>query len=891
VVAGDVVELERFVAGCEAEGVRARRLDFGYASHSVFVEPVRAQLEEALADIRPQTGGVPFYSTVQAEPVDTASLDAGYWFGNLRQPVRFQETVERLLADGFGVFIECGAHPVLTPAVQETAEAAGREVCAVGSLRRQDGGLDRFLTSAAEAFVQGVDVTWPALYEGTDAHVIDLPTYPFQRQHYWLHPDPSTTRNLPAESPGIDGWRYQVAWKNLSVPESVRLQGRWLLVVPEDLDADGIRLTQEIDQALTAHGAVLSRLEVGAEATDRAAMSALLTASLTEQQEPLTGILSLLGADGKQHLDPLGIDRATVATMVLVQACADMDARATQDFEPKLWIVTREAVVVSPTERPSSGGAQIWGLGRCAALELPARWGGMVDLPRNAQDVARQGRQLVHVLSETCGEDQVALRSSGAYGRRLLPASRRSAPAFEAAAGRYQPRGTVLVTGGTGALGGHLARWLARNGAEHIILVGRRGENTPGAAELSAEIKELGAAVTVAACDVADRDALQELLNSLPAGRPLSAVFHAAGAPHSAPLTATDPSALAAVFSGKVAGAQNLHDLTREMKLDAFVLYASGAGVWGSGGQSAYGAANAALDALAQQRRAEGLTATSVSWGLWAGGGMAGEQGEEFLTALGLRPMAPESAVTALVEALDRGDTCVSVVDVDWPRFARSFTAFRPSPLIRELPGVRIVPGGLTGETSEEFPDRARPVGAAKRDVLARLARATGDDRQDILLDLVRRHAAAVLGHPGPQHVESDAGFQTLGLSSVTAVELGNKLGAALGIKIPATFAFDYPNAHAAAARLDVLLAVPEYPDAQEEDIRRALQNVPLARLREAGLIDALLELAGLRPDSVGQADRRYRYPARSDEEPALAEFDALDAEALVNLALNRPDS
>ncbi|MFH8637126.1 type I polyketide synthase [Streptomyces goshikiensis] len=895
VVAGDPNAVAEFVTVCEAEGVRARRLPVDYASHSAHVETLAAELEEVLADVRPVSGEIPFYSTVEAGLVDTASLDAGYWFGNLRRPVRFQETVEQLLADGFPVFVEASAHPVLTAAVQETAESVGRQVCAVGSLRRDEGGLRRFLTSVAEAFVQGVDVTWPALFDDTDARTVDLPTYPFQHQRYWIESSPSTTVTESAAASGIESWRYRVAWKGLSLPESVRLDGRWLLVVPEELDADGTRVAHDVEHALTTHGATVSRLTVDVKAMDRADLSARLTTTAAEEQEPLVGILSLLGTDERQHPDHPGVDRATAGTMLLAQACADLDADVARGVEPKLWVVTRGAVAVSPAERSSSAGAQVWGLGRCAALELPTRWGGMVDLPRAARDTGRQGRQLVRVLSETSAEDQVALRASGAYGRRLLPASSPSASAPRAAKGGYQPRGTVLVTGGTGSLGGHLARWLARNGAEHIILAGRRGEGAPGAAELSAEIKELGAEVTVAACDVADRNALRDLLDALPAGQPLSAVFHAAGVPHSAPLAETDVAGLAAVVSGKVVGARHLHDLTREKELDAFVLYASGAGVWGSGGQSAYGAANAALDALAEQRRAEGLTATSVSWGLWDGGGMAGEQGEEFLTALGLRPMEPESAVAALGEALDRGDTCVSVVDVDWSRFAQSFTAFRPSPLIADLPGVRTAPDGPAGGPSEGLSGGARPGGAADQGVLARLARATGDDRREILLDLVRRHAAAVLGHPGPQHIEPDAGFRTLGFSSVTAVELANKLGAAVGTKIPATFAFDHPNARAAAARLDVLLAVPSDAAAQEAEIRQALQNVPLARLRAAGLLDGLLELARLATESGGRADlsggEPHRGAATPDEESALAEVDGLDAEALVDLVLNQSDS
>ncbi|MFB9582949.1 type I polyketide synthase [Streptomyces goshikiensis] len=223
VVAGELGELERFVAACEAEGVRARRLEFGYASHSVFVEPARGRLLEALADVRPVSGEIPFYSTVEAAVIDTASLDAGYWFGNLRRPVRFQETVEQLLADGFRVFVECGAHPVLTAAVQETAESVGRQVCAVGSLRREEGGLRRFLTSVAEAFVQGVEVSWPALFDGTGARTVDLPTYPFQRQHYWAQASPAGSGSSAAARFGMTWEEHPLLSGALPLAESGEL--------------------------------------------------------------------------------------------------------------------------------------------------------------------------------------------------------------------------------------------------------------------------------------------------------------------------------------------------------------------------------------------------------------------------------------------------------------------------------------------------------------------------------------------------------------------------------------------------------------------------------------------------------------------------------------------
>ncbi|WP_326757624.1 type I polyketide synthase [Streptomyces phaeochromogenes] len=877
VVSGEAEAVGEFVALCEEEGVRARRISVDYASHSAQVEAIEGELAGLLAPVVAREPHTPFYSTV--EPGREARTDGAYWYRNLRQPVRFADTVEALLSDGFGVFVESSAHPVLTIGIQELADRAGREdTVVVGSLRRDEGGLHRWWTSAAEAFVRGVAVDWKAAYTSHNltAPRVDLPTYPFQRSHYWLESSPRSLDHgmQDAEPVGGEAWRYRVVWKGLSAGGNPRLSGRWLLVVPEGVDSGP---AGDIADALTHHGATVGRMVADPVILGRKGLAARLDGQWD-------GVLSLLATDERPHPDHPALDRATVGTMLLAQAMSDAGTRA------RLWAVTRQAVAVSAGERPSLAGAQAWGVGRGIALELPAVWGGLVDLP-DAPD-ARCLRLLAWVLSEAGAEDQVAVRASGVYGRRL-------APAGGAAGGgsTYTPRGTVLVTGGTGALGGHVARWLAASGAEHVVLTSRRGEQAPGAAELVAELGGLGARVTVAACDVADREALADLLDE----HPLTAVFHTAGVPHSGEFLALRVDGMADVYGGKVAGAHHLDQLTRDRDLDAFVLFTSGAGVWGSGGQSAYGAANAALDALAERRRADGRPATAIAWGLWAGGGMGEGEGEEFLRERGLRVMSPERAVEALGVALDRGDTCVAVADLDLPRFARSFTVFRPSPLIGDLRGV-----GAVGERHED-------TRAGERELLARFTAAGPAERQELLLDLVRRQVAIVLGHSGPESVPADQAFRDLGFSSLTAVEVATRLTRALGAKVPPTLVFDHPTAEAVGVHLAQLLEVrgEAARSSSEERIRAALTSLPLDTLREAGLLDELLALTeaheaaaspsapvpALSPAAVsgsvavpGQSAGSAMRPGGSDATD-LDAIDELDSDALIALALGESGS
>ncbi|MFE6407033.1 beta-ketoacyl synthase N-terminal-like domain-containing protein [Streptomyces sp. NPDC057837] len=191
-VAGEVDALEQLVAGLEAEGVRARVVPATVASHCAQVDRLRGRIADLLGFVRPRAGTVPFYSTVTGGVLDGSELDAGYWFDNCRRPVAFEPVVRSLLADGYRVFVESSAHPVLTWGVLEIAEEAGDEVAAVGSLRRGQGGPERFCTSLGEAWVRGVDVDWPAVFAGRGARVVDLPTYAFQHRHYWLSASPQT---------------------------------------------------------------------------------------------------------------------------------------------------------------------------------------------------------------------------------------------------------------------------------------------------------------------------------------------------------------------------------------------------------------------------------------------------------------------------------------------------------------------------------------------------------------------------------------------------------------------------------------------------------------------------------------------------------------------------
>ncbi|MEU0929282.1 type I polyketide synthase, partial [Streptomyces malaysiensis] len=230
VVSGDAVALEELLALCEVEEIRARRVPVDYASHCAHVEVIEGELLRELGGIGPRPSSVPFYSTVTGGVLDTVGLDAGYWYRNLRQTVRFDETVGALLADGFQVFVEASAHPVLTVGVEQTAEDQGTRVTAVGSLRRDEGGLDRFLTSVAEAYVGGASVDWSTVFQGTGARQVDLPTYAFQHQHYWIKTPSPAVGDVTSAGLGSADHPLLGAVVGLAGVDGVLLTGRLSLV-------------------------------------------------------------------------------------------------------------------------------------------------------------------------------------------------------------------------------------------------------------------------------------------------------------------------------------------------------------------------------------------------------------------------------------------------------------------------------------------------------------------------------------------------------------------------------------------------------------------------------------------------------------------------------------
>ncbi|WP_228122634.1 type I polyketide synthase [Saccharothrix syringae] len=786
-------------------GYRTKRLAVSHAFHSPLVDPVLDEFRAALGGLGFRPPRIPMTSGDVATPE--------YWVQHVRSAVRFADMVSELRAGGVTRFLELGPDATLTGLVRECATGEG--VVAVPGLRRGRAETESVLAALGALFTAGVGVDWPALFPATGAGRTPLPTYAFQHRRYWpdttaapvvatADPDAVDSRFwglveqgdldalsaelsteerdglgavLPAlarwrlgrrEKAVVDGWRYRLGWRPVPTRTDGALTGTWLLVLPVNHRDDP--WAAPVEAAMTAAGAEVRRLEVDERQWDRAALATRLG------EPPLAGVVSLLAAERSRVPGHPGVPVGLAATVGLVQALED------RGIDAPLWCLTRGAVHAVPgdgLDHPDQ--ALLWGLGRTLALERPDRWGGLVDLPVTPDDASAAA--LIRLLGDGGTGEQAALRDGAVLGGRLVRADPDGPRRRD-----WRPSGSVLVTGGLTGLGARTARWLAEQGAPHLVLTSRRGRGAPGAAELEAELTALGSAVTIAACDVADRDEVEAVLAGLPHDLPLTAVFHSAGVANDGVITELTPDRLDNVLRPKVDGAWNLHELTRDLDLSAFVLFSSAAGLVGSPGQSHYAAGNAFLNALAHHRRARGLPATTIGWGLLAGGGMADDTGAtDRAGRRGLHPMDPGRSLAGLRRALDDDETYIAITHVDWTRFIKATAGTAKCAVISDLPEYRAA-----------FPvtaaaDRlAEPNGEAGS--WARLGALDEDERDAALLELVRAQVAEALGHSSTEALSPTKAFIELGFDSLSAVELRNRLVAATGLALPATLTYDHPT-------------------------------------------------------------------------------------------------
>jgi acyl transferase domain-containing protein/acyl carrier protein len=611
-------------------------------------------------------------------------------------------------------------------------------------------------------------------------------------------------------------WFYELEWKQKSrQPDASQVpkgqSGRWLIFA--DRGGFGASLAEKLesrgeDYVLVFTGDAYERQgprRYYVAPRQAAGMRELLHDALQVERTSCRGIVYLWGLDATSpEITGRSLDESQAVTcdgvLHLIQSLVKMEFKAA----PRLWLVSQGAQAIGPADTISVEQAPLWGLGRVIALEHPNLWGGLVDLPASDK-LTSTGAEAATMLSEELlhgdGEDQAAIRG----GRRFVPRLVRSRACTTEPKPplSLRPDATYLITGGLGSLGLRLAGWLVERGANNLVLTSRTGlperstwatlspESEVGkriAAVL--ELEKSGARIHVAQADVANEIEMSRLWEELSIHPPIRGIIHAAGIVAASPLVELRAEEFHDVLRSKMIGAWLLHQYSKTRKgaekLDFFVLFSSGASVWGSQGLAHYAAANHFLDALAHHRASQGLPALSVNWGWWEGAGIVSGHLADLFGRVGLQGLPSGEALAALAYLLETRAIQTTVADVDWEVFGPIFEAKRKRPLLNEVivrQQAQVAAAGAENET--------------KSRLLFEIQQASPFEKRPLLQAHIRSQVAEILGFKSADGIDPKQGFFKMGMDSIMTVQLRNRLELNLGCTLPPTLAFEYPTVEA----------------------------------------------------------------------------------------------
>ena len=836
VISGSADAVEALVCHFEAKGRKVARLKVSHAFHSAHMDGMLEAFGKVAERVAYHPPTLTVISNVTGKPADVARgelVTPDYWVKHVRQPVRFAEGVRSAVQAGARMLLECGPQGILGAMSAECvspAEPANEDLGRIAILASLHKGEEErtILAALGGLHAHGHGIDWTSLLEGSGSGRVDLPTYAFQRQRYWLEADLNGMAEATASQPTLsmaairaqrvdqqdvtdaasrDALLYKVVFRQQ--PDASARRGvaptrsvTWLLV------GDRNRLHQRLGDILGDDGSTCVSLSHGptfaedaplqfATTFERPELDRVLDAMCDRALPPLHGIVYLGGPQRHSGGDVTFADfhwaheRDHTAILRTLQALA---GRSWSFAPPRLWVVTRGAQAVHEGDRVSLESAPLWGLGRVAAREHPDLWGGLIDLGL-ADDVETEAASVVSGIVSGQDEPEVALRANTRYVPQLVRELHVGVPAGRLA---LHPEGTYLITGGMGGIGLHVAQWMVERGGRHLVLVGRNRPGEPACGVIR-NLETFGARIDIRTLDVADETAVQGLIREF-APR-LRGIMHAAGTIDDRVLLNQDWPRFERVFRPKVKGAWNLHVSTLHLPLDHFVFFGSMAAVLGSPGQSNYAAANAFLDALAHYRRAAGLPAMSIDWGPWTNVGMfdaVSEARTRQMNSFGIGSLSPPVALDALESALQREFIQLVVQSANWDRVVAHLSGGVPALLREVLASQSTTAGDSAG---------APPIQS--------LAARTRGERREAIAQILRGLVARSLAKP-TSAVDLSASILDLGMNSLMLMEVLNGLRRSLKImlyprevyqrprleELADYLVFEFDRAHAVSAQI-----------------------------------------------------------------------------------------
>ncbi|KAK4035095.1 hypothetical protein C8A01DRAFT_48655 [Parachaetomium inaequale] len=744
VISGTTDGLESITGHFAAQGRKTKLLMVGHAFHSRHIDAMLSDFLAVAETVQFHAPKIRVIRSLDGRLAKPGQLEqAQYWLRQAREPVRFTDGIQTLARQGVNVFLEIGPHPVLcgmgAACLADHHSDSSSPVSWLPSLLRRKDGAAVLQRSLSHLHMRHLPLDWQAYFKPFGCRRVQLPTYAFQRTYEQPHAGRapgmngtstglSHTAHRVPNGGGNDRFQFDIAWQPTQTDGTHQPSGTWALLVP----ARNSTWTTSVTTALSGAGFRLVQVDD------------------LEQAAKLDGLVCLWDTD---------TDVISQTRDLSAKALAQLQTAAQTRFTPPLVWVTRHAVGVGIESddramRPGAG-SLLWGLMRTARSEHPELSLRLVDLGQETTDASFSSALLLNT------EPECAVRRNRVLVPRMQRVDAVTAPLPGAKDRLVRPDGAVLITGGLGNLGACVARWLAsEHGIRDLVLTSRQGVEAPGADALVAELSELGARVTVMAGNIADPASIDSILATFNKDRPLRGVVHAAGVVDSGVLSTMTLAQCETTIAPKAYGAWLLHQATRGMDLDLFVMFSSVSGVMGMPGLANYAAANTYLDALAHLRHAQGLPATSVAYGTWAGDGMASRLGpatNAHLVSFGLDPLAPSDGLDLLTQAAVSKRALTVAASLDTARLGPFYEEQGGGipPLLRSL----LQRDGVTTTKA--------PSGSFQQKHLRDVLREAEPPRHaGILLDMVRQVVAKALGFSHPLDVEVDRPLKDVGIDS-----------------------------------------------------------------------------------------------------------------------------
>ena len=837
VISGTAAATAEVVASLSARGIETKTLPVLHAFHSPLMQPMLAEFTQIAAQVTYSLPQLQLISNVTGELCTAEIATPAYWVRHIQQPVMFAAGMVTLNALSTDIYLEIGPKPTLL--------AMGRQCLPdtegmwLPSLHPQQSDWQQLLESLGKLYVSGVNVDWVGFERGYDRRRVALPTYPFQRQRYWvdaatinLQPPAQIQTNIvnllnqgnveqlshrleqgnnfsPAQrasisdllaelvkqhkeeltAASIENWFYHLEWEaqprhvptKFQPPQKLQ-PGTWLIL------ADRLGVGQKLAQLLQGIGH--SCLCVFAGNTDRAenittwsidpsrpdCWETLWQTTLSTLDRPLQGIVHLWSLDAAppEDLTIAALDRSQIlncgSVLHLVQTLIKHPGST---ISPRLWLATRGAVLVSPGENSIAvAQSSVWGLGKVIALEHPQLWGGTIDLdPEDRLD--NTAMRLLEEIETAAGEDHLAIRGEQSYVARLKPS-----PVPATAKIQLRADWSYLITGGLGALGLKVAKWMVGQGAKQLVLSSRH-QGSIEAQETLRQFDRAGVKILVVRADVSQPEEMVQLFAEIETKMsPLRGIIHAAGVLNDGTLHSQNWERFAQTLAPKVRGSWNLHILTKQLPLDFLIFFSSAASLLGSPGQGSYAAANAFMDTLAHYRQQLGLAGLSINWGQWSETGMSADLSDRHqaqLTDRGFSPIDTDRGLQVLESLLGSTNLAqIGVFPVNWSLFPH------PLPLLAEPLDASSLP-----EIGKQ------PL--KQHELLLAWDKIPPSDRQNILIDRIQTQVVQIL-KLNPAEFKLERGFADLGMDSLMAIELRNRLEKSLNISLPLALVFEYPT-------------------------------------------------------------------------------------------------